>query len=494
MTSTKKTFRRVIAGAGVVALAMAGVLVSAGAASAAVGPGPDQPGHPATGSLTINKYKGQPTANPSDADRLSGVQFIVTQVGRTSGGACVPLDLSQAAAWDGVQTLFPSAAGAQVPSPIPAPFCLTSNVYDRTTDGNGQISLTGLPLSIYFVHEGLDNGNNNIVSKVPDFYVSVPTSLGAAAGWEYDVVVDPKNAVMNQPTKTIDANQQQFVVGQNVTWNLTVPIPQLNNGETFNQALVTDVLDPRLTYVSATAAIDGTPTTDFTYANGVWTFGDAARTLMNGAMGKNLTISFVTQVTSVGNGSIPNNNYSSTFNGTTVPGGPVPYTYWGQLNIQKNDNSTPVRALKGAEFKVFNVANAQGQCPADAPTSGAVATGLSNDAGVVEWAGATPTSPLGLWVANTQQEDANVTKVYCVYETVVPAGHTAVPFSPAVTIKPGVDNTVTLTVTNDKQQGPNLPLTGGTGSWALMFGGLALAGGGVAFLTISRRRRHSSVD
>lgn len=492
--STKNTvIRRVVAGAGALALAVTGVLASGMAASAAVGPGPDQPGHPGSGSLTINKYKGQPTTTPSDDDLLSGVQFIVTQVGRTVGGSCVPLDLTVASQWDGIQALFPSAAGAPATAPD-APFCLTSNSYDRATDQDGQIVLTGLPLSLYFVHEGTDNGNNDIVSKVPDFYVSVPTSLGAAGGWEYDVVVNPKNAVLNQPTKTIDEDQQHLVVGSDVTWTLTVPVPVLNNGETFTQAVVTDALDSRLSYVGSTVEIDGTPTTDVAYnaAAGTWTFGATARAALNVAMGSEITIVFAATVVSVGDGSIPNDTYSSTFNGTTIPGEEVPYTYWGQLSIQKNDNSTPVRPLQGAQFKVFDAADEDGVCPADAPTSGEIATGTSDSNGVVQWANVTTTNVLGLWVANTQNEDASVSKVYCVYETVVPAGHTAVPFDPEVTITPGapVADQSALAVVNEKLLGPNLPLTGGTGSWALTIGGLLLVGGGVAGLVIARTRRH----
>ncbi|MCC9054604.1 SpaH/EbpB family LPXTG-anchored major pilin [Microbacterium sp. F2E] len=498
MTIKSTAVRRVIAGAGAFALAVTGVLASGMAASAVVGPGPDQPGAPESGSLTINKYKGQPTANPAVDDLLSGVQFIVTQVGRTVDGTCEPLDLTEISEWDGIEALFPAAAGAPASAPSD-PFCLTSNVYDETTDGNGQIVLDDLPLSLYFVQEGTDNGDNSIVSKVPDFYVSVPTSLDAAAGWEYDVVVNPKNAVLNQPSKAIDEDQQDLVVGSDVTWTLDVPIPVLNNDETFTEAVVTDVLDSRLSYSGTTSVeIAGTPTTDFVYdaAAGTWTFGATARAALDAAAeGSSITIVFTTTVNAVGDGSIPNDDYSSTFNGTTIPGEVVPFTYWGQLSIQKNDNSTPVRALEGAEFQVFDAAD-EGVCPAEAPASGEIATGVSDASGVVQWAGVTPTNVLGLWVANTQTEDASVSKVYCVYETVVPAGHTAVPFAPEVTITPGapVTGESALTVVNDKQQGPNLPLTGGTGSWALAIGGLLLVGGGVASLVIARHRREKVVD
>ena len=141
---------------------------------------------------------------------------------------------------------------------------------------------------------------------------------------------------------------------------------------------------------------------------------------------------------------------------------------------------------------MFDAAD-EGVCPAEAPASGEIATGVSDASGVVQWDGVTPTNVLGLWVANTQTEDASVSKVYCVYETVAPAGHTLVPAGQAVTIKAGEDQINKLTVVNPKKDGPNLPLTGGTMSVVLPIAGLLIVGGGVAALVISRRRRHTEV-
>lgn len=492
--------RRLVAGAGVVALAAGGVLVASSAAVAAVDDAPGQPGAPSVGSLTINKYKGSPVEEgqaPDPANLLNGVEFIVTPIGRLNAGVCVPIDLTVAAQWVGIETLYPATPGAPVATPE-APFCLGTPIQvgganPRTV--NGQISLPNLALGLYYVQEGVDHGNNDIVSKVPNFVVSVPTSLGAAAGWEYDVVVYPKNAVLNEPSKTIAATPSAMTVGSNVTWTVTVPIPQLNNNETFNSAIITDDFDDRLSYVSSTATINGAATTDFTYDTtaGTWTFGSTARGLMNAAMGSSLVIEVVTRVDSVGNGTIPNDTYSSAFNDTTIPGVIVPYTYWGQLHIQKNDDSTPVRGLAGAEFKVFDVANASGACPAfaDLGAAAAVATGTSDANGVVQWAGVTPTDPLGLWITNSNTATASPQKVYCVYETVVPAGHSAVTFDAAVTITPGVPTTgeSSIVVVNSKKAGPDLPLTGAAGTALLSAGGLLLVASGIMALVFLRRRR-----
>lgn len=490
--TTKTTLRRLTAGMGALALAVAGVIALAVPASAAVGP--DQPDAPKTGTLTINKYSGAPTDNPDPANLLDGVEFTVTQVGRVVGSACTPIDLAVAADWAGLSG--PSGLFASAPAAPASPFCLTTTKQVKATSA-GQ-AIFDLNVGVYYVQE-TNPGPNSIVSPVPPFYVSIPTSEGADGnGWNYNVVADPKNQLMEKPTKTIDEDQAELVVGSEVEWTITVPIPTLNNDETFNSAIITDSLDSRLTLVpgSSVVTIDGASTSNFDVTgNAVWTFNAAGRSELNDAMGKNLTITFKTKVNSVGDGTTPNDAYSSSFNGTTVPGEVVPYTYWGQLSILKVDDSRPTALkLEGATFVVFP--SADGRCEAAAPRTGTpTATGTSDADGVVQWAGVTPTNVLGLWIANVDDgpADPTPTKVYCVYETVAPAGHTLVPAGHPVTIKAGEAEINELTVVNTKKDGPNLPLTGGTMSVVLPIAGLLIVGGGVAALVISRRRRHTEV-
>ncbi|WP_192496957.1 SpaH/EbpB family LPXTG-anchored major pilin [Gulosibacter chungangensis] len=492
MTSKKKTIRRLAAGVGALALGLTGVTAFATAASAAVDVGPDQPGAPTSGTLTINKYSGGHTANPNPENLLDGVEFTVTQVGRistTDPTVCEAIDLTDAADWDGLSGLFASA-----PSTPAAPFCLTDVAQDDVTGTNGQV-VFNLDVGIYFVQE-TDPGEHPIVSPVPDFYVSIPTSVGNdGTGWNYDVVADPKNQLQEEPTKTIEEDQEELVVGSTVEWTLDVPIPTLNNDETFNEAIITDVLDSRLEYVadSTVMTIGGTDLTQGTHYtvsdNLVWTFTEAGRAILDANMGGTLNIVFDTKVLEVGDGTIPNDDYESQFNGTPTPGTVVPYTYWGELLINKKDDKGTT--LAGAEFQVFE-ASAAGTCADDAPATGAIATGTSNAAGVVQWEGATPASPLGLWVANSNGPLSDPFKVYCVYETVVPAGHTAVDFENAVTIRPGTSNLVTLNVVNARTDGPELPLTGAQGTLALTIVGLLLVSAGTGAILWQRHRRNQA--
>lgn len=488
MRNTLTPLRRTTAGVGAAALALAGLILLAPAAHAEVGP--DQPNAPTSGSLTIAKYSGSPVGpgeTPDPSTLLDGVEFTVTQVGRMSGGVCAPVDLTVATGWDGLEGLFESAPDAPA-----GEFCeLTPGVAQQTVDGTTTFDLD---VGVYFVRE-TDSGEHHVVSKVPNFYVSIPMSEGASGdGWNYHVQAEPKNQIVDLPSKTIDGDQQELVVGDTVTWQLSVPVPTLNNNETFTSASVTDALDQRLSYAASTLTLDGTELVEGTHysverAGVTWTFRAEGRALLNAAMGKTLSISLDTTVLEVGDGSVPNQAYSSEFNGASVPGEVTPYTYWGQLAIFKHDDSAPKKPLTGAEFQVFPAAT-DGTCPADAPTTGAVAIGTSDDAGVVQWDRMNPSNVLGLWVANSPDGPlADPSKPYCVYETVVPAGHTAMPINNPVTITPGEANTLTLDVENPKTEGPDLPLTGAAGTAALTIGGLLVIAAGAVTILLQRRRK-----
>lgn len=485
MTTTSPALRRLAAGIGAVALALTGAVTLSTAAYAA--PAPGQPQAPESGTLTINKYAGGHTETPSPEDLLDGVEFTATEVGRVSGGACVPLDLADADAWDGLDDLFDSAPAAPA-----SPFCLTTEVFTEVTE-DGQ-AVFNLPVGVYLVTES-DPGDNAIVSPVPDFYVSIPMpAAGNDSGWNYNVVTNPKNQLVDQPTKTISEKPESLVVGSEVTWTLTVPVPTFNDpDEKFESATVTDVLDSRLSYADSRVFLDGvqlTEGTDYTVdPDGVtWDFAKSLAAL-TGKQGTSIVIELDTTVDSVGDGSIPNDDYSSEFNGTTVPGETVPYTYWGQLSIQKNDDTG--KGLAGAEFQVFDKTGAT--CPTDAPASGAVATGTSDATGFVDWAGndAAANEALGLWVANVDDgpADPTPTKDYCLYETVVPAGHVAGSITNPVTITPGDTNTNLVTVVNPRKDGPDLPLTGAAGTLAMTIGGIAIVLVGAGAMLLSRRRK-----
>jgi LPXTG-motif cell wall-anchored protein len=181
--------------------------------------------------------------------------------------------------------------------------------------------------------------------------------------------------------------------------------------------------------------------------------------------------------------------YGSEFNGKIVPPTQTPYTYWGQLQVTKVVKGNTSQKLANAEF-ALSAKPATGDCPATAPAAAdAVATGTSDANGVVQW-NSIPSSPLGLFVANsnTDPNPDDFSKDYCLYETKAPAGYVLDASAKSVTIKPGTDHVNTFTFEDPQQNHPNLPLTGAAGTAMMTLGGIALMAAGGGAYAISRKR------
>lgn len=490
--TVKNMLRRVTAGTGALMLALAGGVATGTAASAATA-GPGQPGAPDRGTLTINLYEGgtgQDLEDLKGKEGLSGIEFTVTQVGRMNGGTCAPIDLTKAGQWTGLDALFASAPAAPA-----GDFCLTDTKQVKVTEA-GQVTFD-LGVGVYFVEES-GHGRNNVVSEVPNFYASVPTSEGTSGnGWNYDVVANPKNQLMGEPSKVISERPDALTVGSTVKWTITIPVPSLNNNETFNKAVITDSLDSRLSLVegSTSLTVGSTTLTEGTHfdvsGNAVWTLNAAGREVLDANMSGTMTLTFDTTVNTIGgDGAIANttDDYYTNFNGTTVNGNTSAYTYWGQMRIRKVDDSNDPLPLQGAEFQVYEPVN--NQCSTSVPKTGLIATGVSGDDGVVSW-DHNQGSSLGLWVANSNQgpADPTPTKDYCVYETIVPAGHTGVAINNPVTITPGEESIKVFDVVNAKTEGPNLPLTGAQGTILMTVAGILLVVVGGGGMYLARRKK-----
>ena len=500
---------KVVASVGAVALTFAGLLGGATIAQAAPQVGPDQPGHPELGSLTIHKYvgaegdRGDGTEQVIEGkDPLADVEFTVWKLGKKDGDNCKALDLTTYEAW----TDLPKSAPKTI-TEVQNTFCLVNeNGTAQTTDTNGETTFSKLDLGFYYVQE--TKAPSNIVSKTAPFYVSIPLPH-KEQNWIYDVHAYPKNQKGDAPKKEINADNGQadngVTVGSVVEWTITQVVPALNDGETYTSASIWDHLPDSLGYDETTdVSYDGTTLaldTDYTLEqdgkNLTWKLTDARLGKLEA--GKTITVKFKTKVLKVtetgdienpGSDDPKNPGYGSEFNGNKIPGDTTPHTYWGQLVINKTDNSTPANKLAGAQFKVFdNYQN--GACPA-LPASGEVATGKSDAEGVVQWENVDPTNALGLWIANSPNGPIdNPSKHYCVYETKVPAGYSASADGIDVEIKPGTKNKVEKTVVNPKKEGPNLPLTGAGGTLLLSIIGVGLAAAGVTLAVVSRRKRQN---
>lgn len=545
MTNTNKGLRRLLAGTGAFALALAGTFATSQLASAA--PGPDQPGNPGAGSIIIHKREGaQNTAGDGTAitdppgTPLGGVTFTRWQLGflddTTNPSTCTTIDLAKTDHWAHVPT---GVAPATLDGLAGAGLCVVAptagTAFPATNATTGVTSASGLLKGLFYIQETAAPAN--VVGRAAPFFVAVPTPNGN--DWIYDVNVYPKNTTLDAPTKTINPDGAQpgkgLSVGSNVEWTIEQKIPATNtgDGEKLKYAEIYDLLDPRLEYVSSTLTIvpvaagadpiSLTEDTDYTLdSDGVtWVFTPAGLLKLDANPGATIKVVFNTTVLSIGeNGAIANpggdgldDGYGSRFSTKPydpdnpppgTPGDREPMTYWGALKVNKIDESTPAKALKDAEFQVFPKDGAT--CTADVPTSGLVSTGVSGANGVVVWELAPATTDdedneipavtateLGLWIANSQNDaiSPTPTKDYCVYETKVPAGYTGAGVRTA-TIQPGTTATLVLDVPNKQKNGPDLPLTGAAGTVAMTFGGLLLVGAGVAVALVSRRRNNAA--
>jgi fimbrial isopeptide formation D2 family protein/LPXTG-motif cell wall-anchored protein len=542
MTNKNTGLRRLLAGTGAFALALAGTFATAQLASADVGP--DQPTAPATGSIIIHKREGaQGTAGdgtvltPAPGEPLGGVTFTRWQLGflddTTNPSTCTTIDLAKTDHWAHVPT---GVAPATLDGLAGAGLCVVAptagTAFPATNATTGVTSDSGLLKGLFYIQETAAPAN--VVGRAAPFFVAVPTPNGN--DWIYDVNVYPKNTTLDAPTKTINPDGAQpgkgLSVGSNVEWTIEQKIPATNtgDGEKLKYAEIYDLLDSRLEYVSSTLSvvpvaadadpIPLTPDTHYTLDDeGVtWVFTAAGLDVLNNNPGGTIKVIFETKVLEIGaDGNIVNpggvdNGYGSRFSTKPydpenpppgTPGDPEPQTYWGALQLKKVDEDA--KPLAGAEFKVF--AKGTGECFETAPDTGAVSTGISLPDGSVIWTPGglvrviTPadddspavTAPvLGLWIANSPDGPlTSPNKDYCLYETKVPAGYTGAAVQ-TVNIKPGLDATLMLDVENVQKDGPDLPLTGAAGTVAMTFGGLLLVGAGVAVALVSRRRNNAA--
>jgi fimbrial isopeptide formation D2 family protein/LPXTG-motif cell wall-anchored protein len=481
-------------------------------------------------TLTIHKYSGvqgdagdgtEQTIDPDTHEPLVGVTFKIQKV-VSKNGQTINLDTPEG--WDlikGVQADDVTKDGtpyalADVPS-------LTDS--SVTTDSTGTAS-TPLPHGLYYVTE-TDFGSNPIVAGTAPFLVTMPLPKVAADNstngtWIYNVHVYPKNQVMNAPEKTInsDADQSsngQLKIGDTVTYTIKQTVPALNKEDTeYKSASIWDTLPDGLEFVSGSSTVTKTGTA---FADGDVATNESGVTwkvqpdgLKKLAEGDVITVTFKTKVTTLtstgeianpGSGQPGTPGYGSEFNSTHVPGTTTPYTYWGQLKVTKVVQGNTSQKLKDAEFTVGKTVN--GACPASAPadtdTATFVAKGTSNADGIVQWevndpetAQPAPNGLLGLFVANSDTDLGNNVdpKDYCLYETKAPAGYILVKDVKTVKIHAGTANLVTgdndITVDNQQQDHPNLPLTGAAGTVVMTLGGIALVAAGGAAYAISRKR------
>ncbi|WP_201613146.1 SpaH/EbpB family LPXTG-anchored major pilin [Gulosibacter hominis] len=482
--------KRVTALAGAVALTAAALLAGAGAATAATvdptptpTPGPGNVNFDAKGSIIVHKHE-QPNPQGEVGDgsdlgvlpgALEGVPFTVEQL---------DIDLTDPAAWDQLEGLQPGDVDV-----------MDGGYSDTlTTDGDGIANFTGLPVGVYLVTEGDAPAELGIVNKAAPFIVVVPTSINDT--WTYDVHAYPKNTV-SKLEKVLDEEQDgtTFGQGEEVRWNVTSTAPTLTADDVLNKYEITDNLDSRLSFVGVENVMYGgealdaayyevvpetggqTVTLRFTEAGRAWLAEEDAEGTNNS--GKDLTFDIVTKVVGdIGDGVIVNEatqltNFNDDETDTETPSN-EDETYWGNVNILKQDEANQLQ-LSGAEFQVFRTAEdaAAGENPI---AVNGETTFTTDENGVIT------ISSLNVGADGTS-------RTYYIKETKAPEGYVLDETVHEVVVVPGANSEVVYTIDNMKQDRPDLPLTGATGTIIFVAAGAALVA--IAFGLASRNQRRA---
>lgn len=443
----------------VAAIASLSVLGMAGTAQADSNVGNIDTGR--TGSIIVHKYDGAYGTDGGDGSvktdtsnlgtPLDGAEFTVKQVTAKGGQA---IDLKTPEGWDLIDGLKASEVTT-------GGFALGNGV-SKTTANGGLATFGGLPVGLYLVTES--KAPANATSTTDPFLVTLPLSQSNGK-WLYDVNVYPKNSVnKTQPTKEV-SNPSAPVLGETVDWTITAPVPAANNG--YKKFVVTDQLDPRLSYVSAKVA-GFTEGTDYSIVkNGQ----SVSIVFTSTGLGKLKSVNTVvatitTKVTEQGDGIIKNKalvNVNDTTKDTNDPS-----TNWGSLKVIKHVSGDQSHTLAGAEFDIFS----------DAAGKNKVASVKTAADGTISTT---------LWVGNN---DATTQK-YWIKETKAPTGYILDGSLNEVTVTAGeVANAFQYKFPNTQQGHPELPLTGADGKLLAMIAGigLMLIAGGAGIVAANRRK------
>lgn len=494
MTTNKTVLRRLAAGVGAIALALVGVSAMSTAAMAAqpadgVAPGNAPAG--STGTLTIHKFAGTATSQTPPNGQAQDPGPARPPLANANFTYCLLNSLATDADWTAAKNADPATATCAGPATPMTP-----------TNANGLTSAS-LPMGAYIVKEVAPFPEG--VSSGPAFIVTIPypsvsgTAPNTTTTWLWSVHTYPKNTVTSTGSKTV-ADPTAHGLGSLVPWTITTrALGSFNDGAPLTAYSIKDDPADQLQYEATTSlqyqepggVWADVPAPNYTITPGAAagdsttvTFNGSGITWLNGLQaGTKLQWNLTTKV--VGVGSLENKSYENS-GGDDVSTGTAT-TQWGGAKLKKHDANDTTKTLKGAEFEVYD--STSGACttlgagPLTVTVGGVAKTVFaSDDNGIVEVA--------GLWVGNN---NTTSDRVYCLKETKAPTGYTLPTGAAAITAVTVVPGAVAvgdeIPVANNPSQGPNLPLTGSTGTAAMSIGGLVLVMIGAAAIALARRSR-----
>lgn len=530
------SIKKIIAGVAAVAATTIGLGMAAPAATAA-DLGNIDPS--AKGTLTIEKHKqtgangtkqGDGTQQDVGGDVLQGVTFKVYKT---------TADMTDPKTWDNLNDLSLSGSNVLANGSKIGTVDLTSPAYEQATNKNGQIVLTDVPLGLYYVVEGDYSGTGKITQKVQPFFVSMPYP-NAKQGWNYNVYVYPKNG-FGTTVKHVDEDsvKKALKVGDKVSWNIDQDVTY-TSGNKITAFGIVDQLDSNVSFdkddansvvVSALDDKGNKLNPDVVFTKGAdYTVSPTSKTVdgktvnyvevafTETGLGKlknysKIRFTLTTTVSknladpTVPNAVYPILNEYNPFHSDT-PGTPIPsedQPYYGDFAFQKVDDQTPAKALNGATFRLWRKSVAGCDVttvPSDALTAvSGTSDSLGNDVSV---AGKVVFKGVLIGKGNkglTEQSDLdNIKNNFCLRETQAPAGFVTPAISATQTVELHAGRNATSPesinthdpITNTKEQGPNLPLTGAAGRLILILGSVAVLAAAAALFVVNQRRQRAN--
>lgn len=454
MSNSKTLLKRLASGIGALALAAGGVLGVSTAANAEPLVGnidADQ-----TGSVTVHKYVGAEGdradgTNQGDLDLppLGGVGFTIYK--------CDVDLLTVTGPWEDLTCANPVQVGDEL----------------FTDADDGTLVFPDLEVGLYRV---VETDTPEGVTGSMDTLVTIPYPNNNT--WLYDVHIYPKNSIEGEGDKVITDVDQLIMNGSVASWKLTSPVLGSEGlPADSTEVSVTDRTGECLSYVAGSAALSielPNGTTDDTQDLDVdtsvveqVTFSYEWVKAGDYPAGTKFVITYETNVLCADDDGAAWNDSDW---GKDV-------SFWGQIEVTKT-NADGSANLAGAQFAVYD-----GACPADEADLGtALVTGTTPSTGLFEtgW----------LFVAKGKA-NAGDTYDYCLVETQAPAGYVTPAYaagSQTVALEAGVAS-FTTNIANTPQTGPQLPLTGSTGTLLFTLLGVGLIGAGAATLAV--RKRHA---
>ena len=468
----------------------AATIVLAGSGLAA-SPAFAAPGDGGTGSITVYKFE-QPSGDlgPADGSKLPDSATAdaapVANVGFTT---CLidGVDLTDSAQWERLKniTLTLDATGAPVATENGSALNLTCGA-EVLTSADGEATFTALTADRAYVVFESDAPDNAVTVAQPSLLTIPYPGTGSGETWNYNPVIYPKNVLVGS-----GATKDGEIIGDEVSFDITVPINPLAGSETYSQFAINDQLAGALTYTGASVVLtdrDGAPVpltagTDYTLTAPSGNAGEEVvlqflapgLAKLDANVGATLVLTINADAT--GSGSTANTAVI-TVNGATGEVEVVdPENFYNGAHVLKtalNKGAATAVPLAGAGFDVYSVGS-DTSCAAT-PTGDPV---------IADWMSAGTTGATGDRVL----AEGN----YCVYETTVPAGYKGQTGGSLFTVA-GEDASVTVQNTqigSDAGDLPSLPMTGAQGTALLIGGGAALLLAASLMLMLARRRRRT---